>query len=129
MKVALPAENAGGTLRVGQPQPEADEADEAQPASPAPEHARRQVPPQRQQQPGRAHGAPARGARGGSAAGEQRVTVGDYLADSLTAQSLDLPPQAAKVGPALPLRCRSWPPVWLLQCRGREECCSLVAKP
>lgn len=27
------------------------------------------------------------------------VTVGDYLADSLTAQSLDLPPAAAKAGP------------------------------
>lgn len=31
-----------------------------------------------------------------SAQGE-RVTVGDFLVDSLTAQSLDLPPQAAKV--------------------------------
>lgn len=28
---------------------------------------------------------------------EERVTVGDFLVDSLTAQSLDLPPQAAKV--------------------------------
>ena len=27
----------------------------------------------------------------------ERVTVGDFLVDSLTAQSLDLPPQAAKV--------------------------------
>jgi hypothetical protein len=29
-------------------------------------------------------------------AGKERVTVGDYLAESLTAQSLDLPPAAAK---------------------------------
>ena len=31
-----------------------------------------------------------------SPVGKERVTVGDYLADSLTAQSLDLPPAAAK---------------------------------
>jgi len=31
-----------------------------------------------------------------SSVGKERVTVGDYLAESLTAQSLDLPPAAAK---------------------------------
>ncbi len=34
---------------------------------------------------------------------EERVTVGDFLVDSLTAQSLDLPPQAAKVSCSSPL--------------------------
>lgn len=35
----------------------------------------------------------------------ERVTVGDYLVDSLTAQSLDLPPQAAKVHFSVCVHC------------------------
>jgi hypothetical protein len=40
--------------------------------------------------------APTKTSTSPSSIGKERVTVGDYLAESLTAQSLDLPPAAAK---------------------------------
>jgi hypothetical protein len=74
----------GGTARPAPPQPQPSHAA----AAPAPGKQRQQ-----QQQLEEAATQP-------EDAGE-RVTVGDFLAESLTAQSLDLPPAAAKVTHAL----------------------------
>ena len=49
--------------------------------------------------------APAQQPAAEEAAQGERVTVGDFLVESLTAQSLDLPPQAAKVNLVMPAIC------------------------
>ena len=41
-------------------------------------------------------------------------SVGDFLVDTLTAQSLELPPQAAKVHAAMRIKCHDWHFPWFL---------------